>query len=215
MRATAYHGIAAILAPVAASPCARLRSAACGGRGTISTPRLESANGRLTARAGTLRCRPTSTAAPSAVRTSRCFRRSAKKPLKKHAGCGGKLTKVLSSVGIVLKGSGFYKTDNRSGSSGGQGPRETPAAPRATRRRRPTRRRRSKSIRLQGSDSSKSGSGSGSRRARGDSSKSNARATSRTAKKSGEKAARVAGQVVLITAFAFGEPHAPRRFPRF
>jgi putative FmdB family regulatory protein len=34
-------------------------------------------------------------------------------PLKKHAGCGGKLTKVLSSVGIVLKGSGFYKTDNR------------------------------------------------------------------------------------------------------
>ena len=37
-------------------------------------------------------------------------------PLKKHAGCGGKLTKVLSSVGIVLKGSGFYKTDNRSSS---------------------------------------------------------------------------------------------------
>jgi putative FmdB family regulatory protein len=34
-------------------------------------------------------------------------------PLTKHAGCGGKLTKVLSSVGIVLKGSGFYKTDNR------------------------------------------------------------------------------------------------------
>ena len=34
-------------------------------------------------------------------------------PLKKHAGCGCKLTKVLSSVGIVLKGSGFYKTDNR------------------------------------------------------------------------------------------------------
>jgi putative FmdB family regulatory protein len=37
-------------------------------------------------------------------------------PLKKHAACGGKLTKVLSSVGIVLKGSGFYKTDNRSAS---------------------------------------------------------------------------------------------------
>lgn len=34
-------------------------------------------------------------------------------PLKKHAGCGGKLTRVFSSVGIVLKGSGFYKTDNR------------------------------------------------------------------------------------------------------
>jgi len=34
-------------------------------------------------------------------------------PLKKHAGCGGKVTKVLQPVGIVLKGSGFYKTDNR------------------------------------------------------------------------------------------------------
>ena len=38
-------------------------------------------------------------------------------PLKKHAGCGGKLMKVLSSVGIVLKGSGFYKTDNRDSST--------------------------------------------------------------------------------------------------
>lgn len=37
-------------------------------------------------------------------------------PLKRHAGCGGKLTKVLGAVGIVLKGSGFYKTDNPSSS---------------------------------------------------------------------------------------------------
>ena len=35
-------------------------------------------------------------------------------PLTKHPGCGGKVTKVLSAAGIVLKGSGFYKTDNRS-----------------------------------------------------------------------------------------------------
>src|SRR6266550_4139143 len=35
-------------------------------------------------------------------------------PLTKHEDCGGKLTKVLSPAGIVLKGSGFYKTDNRS-----------------------------------------------------------------------------------------------------
>jgi putative FmdB family regulatory protein len=35
-------------------------------------------------------------------------------PLTKHEECGGKLTKVLSPAGIVLKGSGFYKTDNRS-----------------------------------------------------------------------------------------------------
>src|SRR5262249_55434701 len=37
-------------------------------------------------------------------------------PLTKHPGCGGKGAKVLSPAGIVLKGSGFYKTDNRSGS---------------------------------------------------------------------------------------------------
>ena len=37
-------------------------------------------------------------------------------PLTKHEKCGGKLTKVISPAGIVLKGSGFYKTDNRSGS---------------------------------------------------------------------------------------------------
>ena len=28
--------------------------------------------------------------------------------------CGGKLRKVFSSVGIVFKGSGFYRTDSRS-----------------------------------------------------------------------------------------------------
>jgi putative FmdB family regulatory protein len=39
-------------------------------------------------------------------------------PLTKHPGCGGKVAKVLSPAGIVLKGSGFYKTDNRSGSKG-------------------------------------------------------------------------------------------------
>ena len=36
-------------------------------------------------------------------------------PLTKHKGCGGKVAKVLSPAGIVLKGSGFYKTDNRGG----------------------------------------------------------------------------------------------------
>ncbi|WP_188894489.1 FmdB family zinc ribbon protein [Microlunatus endophyticus] len=31
--------------------------------------------------------------------------------------CGGKLRKVYNAVGVVFKGSGFYSTDNRSGSS--------------------------------------------------------------------------------------------------
>jgi putative FmdB family regulatory protein len=37
-------------------------------------------------------------------------------PLSVCAACGGKLRKVFSPVGIVFKGSGFYRTDNRNGS---------------------------------------------------------------------------------------------------
>jgi putative FmdB family regulatory protein len=38
-------------------------------------------------------------------------------PLTVCSLCGGKLRKVFSPVGIVFKGSGFYRTDSRSGSS--------------------------------------------------------------------------------------------------
>ena len=38
-------------------------------------------------------------------------------PLTVHDACGGKLRKVFSPVGIVFKGSGFYRTDSRKGSS--------------------------------------------------------------------------------------------------
>lgn len=31
--------------------------------------------------------------------------------------CGGDLRKVFNAVGVVFKGSGFYKTDSRSGTS--------------------------------------------------------------------------------------------------
>src|SRR5262249_8748559 len=33
------------------------------------------------------------------------------KPLKKHAGCGGKLTKLISAAGFQFKGTGWYVTD--------------------------------------------------------------------------------------------------------
>ena len=33
--------------------------------------------------------------------------------LKRHPGCGGVVTKVMAPAGIVLKGSGFYRTDSR------------------------------------------------------------------------------------------------------
>jgi putative FmdB family regulatory protein len=49
------------------------------------------------------------------------FQSFSEAPLTRHEGCGGKLTKVLSAAGIVLKGSGFYKTDNRRGADGGRG----------------------------------------------------------------------------------------------
>ncbi len=38
-------------------------------------------------------------------------------PLTLCAACGGRLRKVFSPVGIVFKGSGFYRTDSRNGSS--------------------------------------------------------------------------------------------------
>ena len=34
-------------------------------------------------------------------------------PLSVHDTCGGRLRKVFSPVGIVFKGSGFYRTDSR------------------------------------------------------------------------------------------------------
>ena len=72
----------------------------------------------------------------------------AEAPLTKHKGCGGKLSKVLSPAGIVLKGSGFYKTDNRSSSKRSSGKESSES-------------RSSESNGSKSSDSSGSGSGSG------------------------------------------------------
>ncbi|GAA3509218.1 FmdB family zinc ribbon protein [Georgenia daeguensis] len=41
--------------------------------------------------------------------------------------CGGALRKLFNSVGVVFKGSGFYRTDSRSGSTA-----SSPAAPKET-----------------------------------------------------------------------------------
>jgi len=38
-------------------------------------------------------------------------------PLTSCPACGGELRKVFGSIGIVFKGSGFYKTDSRAGAS--------------------------------------------------------------------------------------------------
>ena len=42
--------------------------------------------------------------------------------------CGGRLRKVFSPVGVVFKGSGFYKTDSRSSSSASSSSSTSPAA---------------------------------------------------------------------------------------
>ena len=49
-------------------------------------------------------------------------------PLAVCPACGGRLRKVFSAVGIVFKGSGFYRTDSRAGSSSNGASSATPAA---------------------------------------------------------------------------------------
>ena len=39
-------------------------------------------------------------------------------PLKTHDDCGGSLKRVIYPAGIVFKGSGFYNTDYKNGTSG-------------------------------------------------------------------------------------------------
>ena len=48
---------------------------------------------------------------------SEAVQRFSDDPLTVCSACGGKLRKIFSPVGIVFKGSGFYRTDSRNGSS--------------------------------------------------------------------------------------------------
>ena len=41
-------------------------------------------------------------------------------PLTVCSACGGKLRKIFSPVGIVFKGSGFYRTDSRTAEHAGR-----------------------------------------------------------------------------------------------
>jgi len=49
-------------------------------------------------------------------------------PLSVCEACGGELRKIFSGVGIVFKGSGFYKTDSRGSSSAATPPSSAPSA---------------------------------------------------------------------------------------
>lgn len=47
-------------------------------------------------------------------------------PLQTCPACGGRLRKVFSAVGVVFKGSGFYKTDSRAAAKSSK-PEKLPA----------------------------------------------------------------------------------------
>jgi putative FmdB family regulatory protein len=49
-------------------------------------------------------------------------------PLTRCPVCGGRLRKVFNAVGVVFKGSGFYRTDSRAAKSDGAGEKKPDAA---------------------------------------------------------------------------------------
>ena len=44
-------------------------------------------------------------------KTVEAIQKMSDRPLKTHAGCGGKLTKLISRAGFQFKGTGWYVTD--------------------------------------------------------------------------------------------------------
>jgi putative FmdB family regulatory protein len=77
--------------------------------------------------------------------------------------CSGPVRKVFSAVGVVFKGSGFYRTDSRSnGKSGGDKPagEAAPAAKESSKAESPGKSESSPSSSSSGPASTKSGSGS-------------------------------------------------------
>jgi putative FmdB family regulatory protein len=51
-------------------------------------------------------------------KTIEVIQKMSDKPLRKHAECGGKLTKLISAAGFQFKGTGWYVTDYARKSSG-------------------------------------------------------------------------------------------------
>ena len=49
-------------------------------------------------------------------------------PLTTCSACGGRLRKVFSPIGIVFKGSGFYRTDSRSAAKAADKPKDGEAS---------------------------------------------------------------------------------------
>jgi len=87
-------------------------------------------------------------------------------PLTECPACGGRLRKVFSPVGVVFKGSGFYKTDSRSSgkkktSEAGGGKSDDKAAPASSSESSSSPARKSSDSGSTGSSTSSSSSSSG------------------------------------------------------
>jgi predicted nucleic acid-binding Zn ribbon protein len=67
-----------------------------------------------------MRCLRTSTNARAATAEARWLQKFTDAALTACTECSGELRKVFSAVGVVFKGSGFYKTDSRGSSFGRQ-----------------------------------------------------------------------------------------------
>ena len=103
-------------------------------------------------------------------------------PLTVHEDCGGRLRKVFSPVGIVFKGSGFYRTDSRKGSTASEAASASSASGSDS----------SSSSGDKPSSGDKSGSGdksSSSASSSGDKSAASSSSSTKSAKSSGEKVA--------------------------
>ena len=81
--------------------------------------------------------------APNAAKTLEAMQKFSDAPLTTCRTCGGRLRKVFNAVGVVFKGSGFYRTDSRSGSANGDGSDSRSADKKANTETSPTRRSQS------------------------------------------------------------------------
>jgi putative FmdB family regulatory protein len=106
-----------------------------------------------------------------------------------HEDCGGRLRKVFSPVGIVFKGSGFYRTDSRGSGSSDASPSKENGSKENGSKENGSKESGSKES---GSSSSSSDSASSSSKSGGDSSSASAGASSASSSSGGSSGEKVA-----------------------
>jgi putative FmdB family regulatory protein len=110
-------------------------------------------------------------------------------PLTVHDDCGGRLRKVFSPVGIVFKGSGFYRTDSRKGSTASEPASSSAASGSADSSSSSSSGDKAGNGDKAGSGDKSSSSSSGDKSAASSSSSSSSSSSTKSAKSSGEKVA--------------------------